>query len=107
MTLETLHVPTARVPGLTGDDLDGDASYYDVLAKRYDRHLTAGRQSVVPVVLTGVDAQLLAVPPGSPALRFVRTSRDDRGDVVERVESFARGDRYLIEVDILPPGGPR
>jgi len=27
--------------------------------------------------------------------------------VVERVESFARGDRYLIEMDILPPGGPR
>jgi len=107
MTLETLHVPAARVPGLTGDDLDGDASYYDVLAKRYDRHLTAGRQSVVPVVLAGADAQLLGVPPGSPALRFVRTSRDDRGDVVERVESFARGDRYLIEMDILPPGGPR
>jgi hypothetical protein len=24
--------------------------------------------------------------------------------VVERVESLARGDRYLIEMDIMPPG---
>ena len=107
MTLETLHAPCLRVPGLTGADLDGDVSYYDVLASRYGRHIASGKQSVAPVVLAPREATLLGVPAGRPALRFVRTSRDDRGEVVERVESVARGDRYLIEVDIIPSARPR
>ncbi|WP_051343008.1 GntR family transcriptional regulator [Pseudonocardia spinosispora] len=105
MTLETLHAPCSRVPGLTGHDLDGEASYYDVLATRFDRHVAQGTQSVAPVVLERRDAELLGVPAGRPALRFVRTSRDQRGEVIERVESLARGDRYLIEMDIIPPAG--
>lgn len=104
MTLETLHVPAARVPGLTGDDLDGPASYYEILADRFDRRIRSGTQSVAPVVLAARDAELLGVPAGSPALHFVRTSRDHHGDVIERVESYARGDRYLIEMEIIPPG---
>ena len=108
MTLETLHVPAARVPGLTGDDLDGPSSYYELLHDRFGRRIRSGTQSVAPVVLTSRDADLLGVAPGAPALRFVRTSRDQRGEVVERVESLARGDRYLIEMDIIPPdGAPR
>lgn len=105
MTLETLHAPCVRVPGLTGHDLDGDASYYDVLATRFGRYVAQGTQSVAPVVLERRDAELLGVPAGRPALRFVRTSRDQRGEVIERVESLARGDRYLIEMDIIPPAG--
>lgn len=107
MTLETLHVPTARVPGLTGDDLDGNASYYGLLAARYGRRVSSGVQSVAPVVLSEPDAGHLGVAAGEPALSFVRTSRDDRKEVVERVESLARGDRYLIEMEIVPPGADR
>ncbi|MEJ2870651.1 GntR family transcriptional regulator [Actinomycetospora sp. OC33-EN08] len=104
MTLETLHVPAARVPGLTGDDLDGPSSYYELLASRFDRRIRSGTQSVAPVVLDAGDAALLGVAAGAAALRFVRTSRDHRGEVIERVESLARGDRYLIEMEIIPPG---
>ena len=104
MTLETLHVPSARVPGMTGADLDGGASYYELLHSRYDRRIASGVQSVAPVVLTDPDAGHLGVEPGVAALSFVRTSRDDRKEIVERVESVARGDRYLIEMEIIPPG---
>lgn len=104
MTLETLHVPAARVPGMTGDDLDGDASYYELLATRFGRRVSSGVQSVAPVVLGATEAGHLGVTAGVPALSFVRTSRDDRKEVVERVESVARGDRYLIEMEIIPPG---
>jgi GntR family transcriptional regulator len=105
MTLETLHVPAGRVPGLRGEDLEGTASYYDILAIRFGRRVRSGTQSVAPVVLGPEEADLLGVEPGAPALRFVRTSRDQHGEVVERVESVARGDRYLIEMDIMPPPG--
>jgi GntR family transcriptional regulator len=104
MTLETLHAPAARVPGLVGEDLEGAASYYDILATRFGRRIRTGTQSVAPVVLGDTEADLLGVAPGAAALRFVRTSRDQHGEVVERVESLARGDRYLIEMDIMPPG---
>jgi GntR family transcriptional regulator len=103
MTLETLHAPADRVPGLRGEDLEGTASYYDILASRFGRRIRAGTQSVAPVVLGPHEAALLGVRPGAAALRFVRTSRDQHGEVVERVESVARGDRYLIEMDIIPP----
>jgi GntR family transcriptional regulator len=105
MTLETLHVPAGRVPGLRGEDLEGTASYYDILAIRFGRRVRSGTQSVAPVVLGPEEADLLGVEPGAPALRFVRTSRDQHGEVVERVESVARGDRYLFEMDIMPPPG--
>lgn len=107
MTLETLHVPEARVPGLTGPDLDGDASYYELLATRFGRRVRSGVQSVAPVVLDDRQAERLGVAAGEPALGFVRTSRDERKEIVERVESLARGDRYLIEMDIIPPGARR
>ena len=105
MTLETLHVPAGRVPGLRGEDLEGVASYYEILATRFGRRIRSGTQSVAPVVLGPDEAALLGVDPGAAALRFVRTSRDQHGEVVERVESVARGDRYLIEMDIMPPPG--
>ena len=103
MALETLHVPAARVPGLVGADLDGDASYYEVLRERFGREVATGRQTVAPVVLATDDARLLATAPGAPALRFERVSRDQHGDVVELVHALYRGDRYLIEIDIRPP----
>ncbi len=103
MTLETLHAPADRVPGLRGEDLEGAASYYEILVTRFGRRIRSGTQSVAPVVLERDEADLLGVEPGAAALRFVRTSRDQSGEVVERVESLARGDRYLIEMDIIPP----
>ena len=106
MALEILHVPAARVPGLSGDDLAGDASFYEVLRTRYGRRVTTGRQTVAPVVLSAPDARRLDVAAGVPALRFERISRDQDGEVVELVDALYRGDRYLIEIDIQPPHAP-
>jgi GntR family transcriptional regulator len=106
MALETLHVPAARLPGFSAAELDGDASYYRLLRERYGRLVSAGTQSVAPVVLDDDAAALLDTAPGSPALRFVRVSSDQHGDIVELVDAIYRGDRYLIEVELLPPRQP-
>lgn len=105
MALETLHVPAQRVPDLHGDDLDGDVSYYRLLRERFARQVRTGRQSVAPAVLDAADAALLHVDVGAAALRFVRVSRDQHGDVIELVDALYRGDRYLIEIDLKPPPG--
>ena len=103
MARELLHVPTRVVPGIAGSDLDGEASWYALLESRYGRRVVDGVQTVEPVLVEGEDAALLGVPSGRAGWRFLRTSRDERGTVVERVDALVRGDRYLIEVEIVRP----
>jgi GntR family transcriptional regulator len=103
MARELLHVPTRIVPGIAGSDLDGESSWYALLENRYGRRVVDGTQSVEPVLVEGEDAALLGIPSGRPGWRFRRTSRDERGTAVERVEALVRGDRYLIELEISRP----
>lgn len=108
MARELLQVPAQAVPDLTGDDLDGAASWYELLETRYGRGVVEGTQTAEPVVLAGEDAALLGVPSGQPGWRFRRTARDASGAPVERVEALVRGDRYLVEVELsLPRPHPR
>jgi GntR family transcriptional regulator len=106
MARELLHVPTRLVPGLSGADLDGDASWYALLESRYRRRVVDGVQAVEPVLVAGEDAALLGLPPGRTGWHFLRTSRDDRGTVVERVDALVRADRYLVEIEIARPRRP-
>lgn len=101
MALEDLHVPAHLVPGLTGAELE-DASFYDLLARRYGRHITAATQTVEAYQVTAEEAGYLEIAPGASAFLFERTSRDDEGAVAEFVRSLYRGDRYRIVVDIYP-----
>jgi GntR family transcriptional regulator len=107
MASELLHVPARLVPGLRGADLDGGASWYALLESRYRRRVVEGVQTVAPVLVEGDDAVLLGIPPGRAGWRFLRTSRDEHGTVVERVDALVRGDRYLVEVEITRPRRPQ
>lgn len=97
MALETLHVPLGRVPGLTPTDVDD--GFYAALRKR-GVDVVAGTQSAAPVVLPGVEATLLGVPPGSAAWHFVRISRTRHYEIVEYRDSLFRADRYLVETEV-------
>jgi GntR family transcriptional regulator len=106
MARELLHVPTRLVPGLAGAELDGDASWYALLESRYGRRVVDGVQTVEPVLVEGGDAALLGIGSGRAGWRFLRTSRDERGTVVERVDALVRADRYLVEIEITRPRRP-
>lgn len=106
IALETLHVPAARTPGLSAADL-ASGSFYVLLRERFGRRVASGRQTVAPVVPSDADAALLEIASGTAAFRFVRVSRDHHGDVVELVDAIYRADRYLIEIDLLPPSDGR
>jgi GntR family transcriptional regulator len=43
------------------------------------------------------------VPELSPAFLFERTTRSDRGEIVEFVRSIYRGDRYRLLAELRPP----
>ena len=99
MALETLHVPAELVPGLTRELLE-DASFYDLLEKRYGVVVESGVQSIEPTVTNEEESELLGVPLHSPAFLFERTSRTAEGDTVEFVRSLYRGDRYRLVAEL-------
>ena len=49
MAIETLHVRSALVPGLTAADLEG-GSFYELLRERYGVSIAGGVQSIEPTV---------------------------------------------------------
>ena len=99
MALETLHVPAELVPGLTRELLE-DASFYELLEKRYGVVVESGVQSIEPTVTNEEESELLGVPLHSPAFLFERTSRTDDGETVEFVRSLYRGDRYRLVAEL-------
>jgi GntR family transcriptional regulator len=101
MAVETLHVPQAMAPGLTGDML-ANQSFYELLAAHYGVVLGGGRQTIEATVTDETESELLEVPLHSPAFLFERISRAADGRVVEFVRSVYRGDRYQFTVDLHP-----
>lgn len=95
MSVDTLHVPAALVPGLTPQDLE-TGSFYQILGRRYGIGLATATQIIEPTVVDTAEAELLGVPVHTPALLFERATADTEGRVVEFTHSVYRGDRYRI-----------
>jgi len=103
MAIETLHIPSALVPGFTAKGLTG--SFYDLLRDDYGITIATGTQSIEPTVTNEEESSALGVPLHSPAFLFERTSRDADGRTVEFVQSIYRGDRYRIVTELRRPQG--
>src|SRR5207248_3735077 len=102
MAIETLHVPSALVPGLGAADLEG-RSFYELLEHRYGIVIAHGQQTIEPTVTNEEESADLGVPLHSPALLFERTTSTEAGRMVEFVRSIYRGDRYRLVAELSPP----
>ncbi|GDY28854.1 GntR family transcriptional regulator [Gandjariella thermophila] len=94
------------LPGLLDADLTG--SLYALLAERYRVHLDDGRQTVWAEAAKSDTARLLGVPCGSPLLVFHRAT-SAKGQPVEQMTSWFRGDRYQLTMQLdrnVPGSGP-
>jgi GntR family transcriptional regulator len=105
MAIELLHVRRSLVPGMTAADLE-QSSFYDLLASRYDLSIIGGSQTIEPTVTNEEESEALGVPLHSPAFLFERTTRSERGEIVEFVRSIYRGDRYRLVTELAPGGRP-
>jgi GntR family transcriptional regulator len=105
MSLETVHVPQALVPGLTARDLETH-SFYGLLGRRFGIRLADAAQIIEPTVVDAAEAELLGVPAHTPALLFERETRDADGRVVEFTHSVYRGDRYRISTRLSLTASP-
>ena len=94
MAIETAHLPSYLVPGLTAELLK-DSSLYALLESRYQVRITEGEQSVEATVVDEQEASLLEVPAYSPAFLIERTTWDEK-QRIEYTRSIYRGDRYRL-----------
>jgi len=105
MAIETLHVRSALVPGLSGPELEGQ-SFYELLRSRYDIVIAGGMQTIEPTVTNEEESEALGVPLHSPAFLFERVTRSEKGEIVEFVHSIYRGDRYRLVTDLTAQPSP-
>ena len=98
VSLEFSVTSQERFPSLLTADV-ARRSLYDVMASAHGVAVTLGREELRPVVLDKRQAELLEVPPGSPAFHVERETLAGP----ERVEwrrSLVRGDRYLFRAEL-------
>jgi GntR family transcriptional regulator len=106
MAIETLHVRDSIIPGLTEADLE-QSSFYTLLRERYGVLLGSALQTIEPTVTNEEESEALGVPLHSPAFLFERTTRSERGEIVEFVRSIYRGDRYRLVTELARGREPR
>jgi GntR family transcriptional regulator len=106
MAIETLHVRDSIIPGLTKADLE-QSSFYTLLRERYGVSLGSALQTIEPTVTNEEESDALGVPLHSPAFLFERTTRSERGEIVEFVRSIYRGDRYRLVTELARGREPR
>jgi GntR family transcriptional regulator len=98
MCLEHSYIPSRLVPGLL--DLDLERSLYELLGETFRLRLERADQTITSTVVDPDQAELLNVPPFSPAFNVERTGYDTRGRAIERAESLYRADRYSYRVTL-------
>jgi len=99
MGCQTSYLPLILVPMIEEVNFT-NASLYEVLRTRYSLHAAGARETLIAVVVTGEQAALLRVPPGSAALAAERTTYLSGARPFEYAQSLMRGDRYKVVLDL-------
>jgi len=100
MALETTCLALSRLPGFDPASLV-TGSLYELLEKKCGLQMRSAQQQVQATVLSEDEAELLGVPPFSPALMIERTSTSAQGEVIEYAKSLYRADRYRFEIGVM------
>jgi GntR family transcriptional regulator len=102
MSVDDAWYSAELVPGL--DQLDLQASLYDILARHYGRPIDHAEQTVSAGLAGEEMGRLLGIPGSGPVLKFDRVSYS-RGDAIEHARSWYRADRYELFIS-LDNSGP-
>lgn len=106
--IQTARLAGSRVPGFLDSGLL-QGSLYEALERRYGIVPIEAREVYRVAAVGTADAELLDLPPGSPAFVVERITTDERGPF-EFTVSVMRGDRYEIRSTLRAgrlPGGER
>lgn len=98
LSWEITYIHQSVAPNLLDQDLTG--SLYSILASQYGQEIKSADEHLTPVVLNEIEADLLKMPVGSPAIKIQRTGYNLRGEEIERSISIRQGSRWHFKYSI-------
>lgn len=98
MMLETSYIPYNRFPGITKENLEGEA-LYDILKNRFNASITMAEEVFQPVLANEEEAKSLQISSGLPSLKIERFTYENES-VIEYTLSIARGDKFKYRVKL-------
>lgn len=101
--VETSHLPARRFPRLVGH-IQRAPSLYTVLQEVYGVTAASAEESISTAPASPREAGLLGTDTGAPMLVLGRHTFDARGEPIEWVTSWYRGDRVTFVAELLPRG---
>jgi GntR family transcriptional regulator len=103
MAVETSHLPARRFPRLVGH-IQRAPSLYTVLQEVYGVAAASAEESISTAPASPREAALLKTDTGAPMLLLGRHTFDPRGEPIEWVTSWYRGDRVTFVAELLRRG---
>ena len=100
IVLVVTYLPAELVPGLEAIDLT-DRSLYQTLADRFDLHIDRGHRSVESIAAGENVAARLDLERRDPVLFLRSVTYLADGRAIEYYEAWHRGDRSVLEVELL------
>lgn len=99
MGFQRAYLPERLFPGLA-DLQEPIESLYQLLQRRFGVVPTTATDTYEATQLDRAMARHLEQPPGCPAFRVCRRTRDQHRRPIEWVESIYRGDRYKVTLEL-------
>ncbi|BES66815.1 GntR family transcriptional regulator [Gottschalkiaceae bacterium SANA] len=99
ISIESIHVPKALFPDLTGEMID-NKSFYTLVEKQYGFTLAYAKQTIEPLIINDYDSELLNQEEKALGLLFRRTTFVKSGKIIEYTKTVYRSDRYRYEITL-------
>ena len=97
MMLERTFLPVRNFMSLTPEMLD-HASLYDVIEGTYHEKIRVAEEEFFASIARPEDARQLSISDNAPVLDLVRTTYNDRNEVIEFTLSVARADQFKYKI---------
>lgn len=97
--VETIWLPSSRVPGLAADDLYGDSSLYALLEERYGIKTKNGTTTISASPTSAQDAEILGLKRGESALVIHSVVTDPQERPIEYLTSLNHPRRVMFTLE--------
>ncbi|MEW9668233.1 GntR family transcriptional regulator [Ammoniphilus sp. 3BR4] len=92
--LEKSYLKAQPFPDFLSHNFEGRV--FDLLAEKYNVHISKTKTFIEPVLLSAYEAQVLEVVEGQPALKLTKLGMDTQGRPIILNKSIFRGDRCKL-----------